>query len=152
MYLKELKILGVYFIFLNQRIINMKKVIYAGAGLAVLGILWIKTKLSKKNNLEVIGTFRYPKEVKKSAVIALKDCISIDGKLVYYRKYKPKEDNDLVEKDLVAEDFVINLKEGLVDEIVSLVIEVKDNKYQAILIGYKNGKAELVNGIVRKES
>ena len=129
----------------------MKKVIYAGGvGLAALGILWIKTKLSK-NNLEVIGTFRYPKEVKKSVVIALDDCISIDGKLVYYRKYKPKEDNDLVEKDLVAEDFVINLKEGLVDEIVSLTVEVKDNKYQAILIGYKNGKAKLVNGIVKKE-
>lgn len=65
MYLKELKILGVYYIFLNQRIINMKKVIYAGGvGLAALGTSWAKTKLSK-NNLEVIGAFRCPERSKK---------------------------------------------------------------------------------------
>ena len=66
MYLKELKILGVYYIFLNQRIINMKKVIYAGGvGLAALGTSWAKTKLSKKNNLGVIEAFRYPERSKK---------------------------------------------------------------------------------------
>lgn len=132
---------------------NMRKLFIAGAGLAALGMYMLKTKLGKKNELEVIGTFRYPKEIKESVVIALDDCIKVDDKLVYYRKYKPEaECSDIVEKDLVAEDLIINLKEGLIDEITSLVIEVRDNKYQASIIGYKNGKVKLVCGIIKKES
>jgi len=133
-----------------------KVVIYAGAGLEALGCTWIKTKLGKnkkKSELKVLGTFRYPKEIKESVVIALAmyDCIKVDDKLVYYREYKPEGHSDTVEKDLVAEDLVINLKEGLIDKIHSLVIEVKNNKYQVILTGYKNGKVKLVEGILKKE-
>ena len=134
----------------------MRKLFIACAGLAAFGMYkLVKTKLgkkNKKNELEVIGTFRYPKEIKESVVITLNDCIKVDDKLVYYRKYKPEaECSGIVEKDLVAEDLIINLKEGLIDEITSLIIEVKGNKYQAIIIGYKNGKVKLVNGIIKKE-
>ena len=134
----------------------MRKLFIAGAGLAALGMYMLKTKLGKnkeENELEVIGTFRYPKEIKESVVIALDDCIKVDDKLVYYRKYKPEaECSGIVEKDLVAEDLIINLKEGLIDEITSLVIDVRNNKYQASIIGYKNGKVKLVCGIIKKES
>ena len=132
----------------------MRKLFIAGAGLAALGMyMLVKTKLGKKYELEVIGTFRYPKEIKESVVIALDDCIKVDDKLVYYRKYKPEaECSDIVEKDLVAEDLIINLKEGLIDKIHSLVIDVRNNKYQASIIGYKNGKVKLVCGIIKKES
>lgn len=119
-----------------------------GLILIMLGMCIKRHNKDKK----VLGTFRYPKEIKKCVFVPSTDCIKVDDKLVYYREYKPAECSDIVEKDLVAEDLVINLKEGLIDEITSLAINVKDDKYQVSIIGYKNGTRKLVCGIIEKES
>lgn len=126
------------------------KLIVGTVGLILITLgMCIKRRNKDK---KVLGTFRYPKEIKKCVLVPSTDCIKVDDKLVYYREYKPAECSDIVEKDLVAEDLVINLKEGLIDEITSLAINVKDDKYQVSIVGYKNGKRKLVCGIIKKES
>ena len=123
------------------------------AGLIGLGFLVTK-KFLRKEKKTIIGSFKYPGEVKNIMYVGNDfDCILVNDQTVYYSGKMPNlskvKNKDLVNTERKAEELVISLKDIAISDIHTMSIEKKEDGYFAIVL--RKSTTDVTSGYLLKE-